>query len=164
VNISAAQIREPNIASIVAGCLREASLPPEALELEITESSALQGQERTLEALREIVALGVTLSLDDFGTGYASLDLLRRLPIKRIKIDRSFVRDVGHDKVDEAIASSTIALAHQLRLEVVGEGVETDHQRGFLEAHGCDLLQGHLLGKPLPFEDAVRALQVLDPA
>ena len=164
VNVSAAQIREPNIASMVATCLREAALPPEALELEITESSAIQGQERTLEALREIVALGVALSLDDFGTGYASLDLLRRLPIRRIKIDRSFVRDVGHDKVDEAIASSTIALAHQLRLEVVGEGVETDHQRSFLEAHGCDLLQGHLLGRPLPLEDALRALQTLDPA
>jgi diguanylate cyclase (GGDEF)-like protein/PAS domain S-box-containing protein len=159
VNISAAQIREPNIVTIVANALRAASLDASALELEITESSALQGQERTLEALREIVAMGVAISLDDFGTGYASLDLLRRLPIKRIKIDRTFVQDVGSDRVDEAIASATIALAHQLSLEVVGEGVETDFQKNFLESHGCDLLQGHLLGRPMPRDEITRLLQ-----
>ncbi len=159
VNISAAQIREPNIVGIVADALRAASLDAGGLELEITESSALQGQERTLEALRELVAMGVAISLDDFGTGYASLDLLRRLPIRRIKIDRSFVQDVGSDRVDEAIASATIALAHQLNLEVVGEGVETEFQKHFLESQGCDLLQGHLLGRPRPREDVIRALQ-----
>mgnify|MGYP000030863889 CR=1 FL=1 len=158
VNISAAQIREPNIVSLVAATLREANLDAGALELEITESSALQGQEKTIEALRELVAMGVAISLDDFGTGYASLDLLRRLPIKRIKIDRSFVQDVGSDRVDEAIASATIALAHQLGLEVVGEGIETEFQKHFLEAQGCDLLQGHLLGRPLPRDEVTRAL------
>ena len=158
VNISAAQIREPNIVSIVASALRAAKLDAGALELEITESSALQGQERTLEALRELVAMGVAISLDDFGTGYASLDLLRRLPIKRIKIDRSFVQDVGSDRVDEAIASATIALAHQLSLEVVGEGIETEFQKHFLEAQGCDLLQGHLLGRPMPRDELTRVL------
>jgi len=159
VNISAAQIREPNIVTIVSNALRLASLDAGALELEITESSALQGQERTLEALRELVAMGVAISLDDFGTGYASLDLLRRLPISRIKIDRTFVQDVGSDRVDEAIASATIALAHQLSLEVVGEGVETEFQKHFLESHGCDLLQGHLLGRPLPRDEMTRLLQ-----
>jgi len=159
VNISAAQIREPNIVGIVANALRAASLDAGGLELEITESSALQGQERTLEALRELAAMGVAISLDDFGTGYASLDLLRRLPIRRIKIDRSFVQDVGSDRVDEAIASATIALAHQLNLEVVGEGVETEFQKQFLESQGCDLLQGHLLGRPRPREDVIRVLQ-----
>jgi diguanylate cyclase (GGDEF)-like protein/PAS domain S-box-containing protein len=159
VNISAAQIREPNIVTIVANALRAASLDAGGLELEITESSALQGQERTLEALRELVAMGVAISLDDFGTGYASLDLLRRLPISRIKIDRSFVQDVGSDRVDAAIASATIALAHQLNLEVVGEGVETEFQKHFLESQGCDLLQGHLLGRPVPREEVIRVLQ-----
>ncbi|MBX7184384.1 MAG: EAL domain-containing protein [Vicinamibacteria bacterium] len=159
VNISAAQMREPNIVGIVSNALRAASLDAGSLELEITESSALQGQERTLEALRELVAMGVAISLDDFGTGYASLDLLRRLPIKRIKIDRTFVQDVGSDRVDEAIASATIALAHQLSLEVVGEGVETEFQRHFLESHGCDLLQGHLLGRPMPRDEMTRSLQ-----
>ncbi len=159
VNISAAQIREPNIVGIVANALRAASLDAGGLELEITESSALQGQERTLEALRELVAMGVAISLDDFGTGYASLDLLRRLPIRRIKIDRSFVQDVGSDRVDEAIASATIALAHQLNLEVVGEGVETEFQKQFLESQGCDLLQGHLLGRPRPREEVIRVLK-----
>ena len=159
VNISASQIREPNIIPIVASSLRAARLDASALELEITESSALQGQERTLEALRELVAMGVAISLDDFGTGYASLDLLRRLPIKRIKIDRTFVQDVGSDRVDEAIASATIALAHQLDLEVVGEGVETEFQKNFLETQGCDLLQGHLLGRPMPREEVIRVLE-----
>ena len=159
VNVSAAQLREPNIVGLVADSLSAANLRGDALDLEITESSALQGQERTLEALRDIVALGVAITLDDFGTGYASLDLLRRLPINRIKIDRSFVQDVGSDKVDEAIASSTIALAHQLGLEVVGEGVETEFQRQFLEGRGCDLLQGHLLGRPLPRDEIIRVLQ-----
>ena len=161
VNISAAQIREPNVVSLVSNSLRAAGLQPDALELEITESSALQGQERTIEALRELAALGVAISLDDFGTGYASLDLLRRLPIKRIKIDRSFVQDVGSDKVDEAIASATIALAHQLDLEVVGEGIETEYQKYFLESQGCDLLQGHLLGRPLPRDEVTRGLDTL---
>jgi diguanylate cyclase (GGDEF)-like protein len=159
VNISAAQIREPNIVSIVAAALRAASLDASALEIEITESSALQSQGRTLEALREIVGMGVAISLDDFGTGYASLDLLRRLPISRIKIDRSFVQDVGSDRVDEAIASATIALAHQLNLEVVGEGVETEFQKHFLESQGCDLLQGHLLGRPMPRSEVIRVLK-----
>jgi len=159
VNISAAQIREPNIVALVASALRAASIDASALELEITESSALQNQERTLEALRDIVAMGVAISLDDFGTGYASLDLLRRLPISRIKIDRSFVQDVGSDRVDEAIASATIALAHQLNLEVVGEGVETEFQKHFLESQGCDLLQGHLLGRPMPRAEVIRVLK-----
>ena len=113
-----------------------------------------------METLRDIVATGVTISLDDFGTGYASLDLLRRLPIRRIKIDRSFVHDVGSDRVDEAIASATIALAHQLGLEVVGEGVETEFQKRFLEEQNCDLLQGYLLGRPLPPEEILQALEV----
>jgi diguanylate cyclase (GGDEF)-like protein/PAS domain S-box-containing protein len=159
VNISGAQIREPNVVSVVSNALRAACLDAGALELEVTESSALPGPERTLEALRELAAMGVAISLDDFGTGYASLDLLRRLPIKRIKIDRTFVQDVGSDRVDEAIASATIALAHQLSLEVVGEGVETEFQKNFLESQGCDLLQGHLLGRPLPRDEMTRWLQ-----
>ncbi len=158
VNISAAQIREPNIVSLVSATLRDANLDASALELEVTESSALQSQERTIEALRELAAMGIAISLDDFGTGYASLDLLRRLPIKRIKIDRSFVQDVGSDRVDEAIASATIALAHQLGLEVVGEGVETEFQKHFLESQGCDLLQGHLLGRPMPRDEVTRLI------
>ena len=164
INVSAAQIREPNIASLVTSSLLAANLPAEALEIEITESSALQGPERTLEALRELFALGVSISLDDFGTGYASLDLLRRFPIRRIKIDRSFVRDLGSDRVDEAIASATIALAHKLGLEVVGEGVETLFQKHFLEAQGCDLLQGHLLGRPMPRDEIIGALQGMQKA
>ena len=159
VNVSAAQIREPNLGRLVAQALRSAGLTPEALEIEITESLALHGQEQMLDTVRALADFGVAITLDDFGTGYASLDLLRRLPIRRIKIDRSFVRDVGADKVDEAIASSTIALAHRLSLEVVGEGVETEHQLDFLEAQGCDLLQGYLLGRPAPRDEMIRILQ-----
>lgn len=158
VNIAAGQLREASFVDLVADLMREASLPPAGLELEVTESSALQDQERTLEILHSLVALGLSLSLDDFGTGYASLDLLRRMPVKRIKIDRSFVRDIENDPVDAAIASATVALAHKLGLEVVGEGVETPIQREFLESHQCDLLQGFLISRPVPIEQALSLL------
>lgn len=164
VNVAAAQLRDSDIVGLVTTCLADSNLEPGALELEITESSALQGQETTLAALRALAELGIALTLDDFGTGYASLDLLRRLPIHRIKIDRSFVQDVGADRVDEAIASSTIALAHQLGLEVVGEGVETEFQKRFLEDQGCDLLQGHLLGHAAPRDEIMTRLREAGPA
>lgn len=156
VNISAAQMREPGFVEVVASCLRVADLRPEALELEITESSALEDQERTIAALRDLRALGVGISLDDFGTGYASLDLLRRLPLGRIKLDRTFVHGIGSGPMDEAILVATIDLAHQLGLEVIGEGVETMAQKDFLLRRGCDLIQGYLLGRPVPFDEAIR--------
>jgi diguanylate cyclase (GGDEF)-like protein/PAS domain S-box-containing protein len=161
VNIAAGQLREPTFVEQVADVLREANLPADALELEITESSALQDQERTIETLRDLVALGLSISLDDFGTGYASLDLLRRMPVSRIKIDRTFVHDIGQDPVDAAIASATVALAHKLDLTVVAEGVETDKQREYLESHQCDFVQGYLLGKPVPIEATLAMLALI---
>ena len=159
INASAAQLRETSLVDLVSEALSAAGLAAEAIEIEVAESAALQAQEKTLDALRALGASGVAVTLDDFGVGRASLDLLRRLPIRRIKIDPSFVRDLGDDKVDEAIASSTIALAHRLGLEVVGEGVETELQRDFLVTQGCDLLQGNLLGRPAPLDETIRMLR-----
>ena len=153
VNVSPAQLRETDIADLVSDALAQAGLEPAALDLEVTESSVIQGHEIAFQNLRRLAAFGVAITLDDFGTGYSSLDLLRRLPIHRVKIDGSFVRDLGQDRVDEAIASSTIALAHQLGLEVVGEGVETSFQRDFLASRGCDLVQGYLYARPAPLPE-----------
>ena len=160
VNASAAQLRGTNLVGLVGEALCAARLEAEAIEIEVAESAALQAQEKALDALRALAASGVAVTLDDFGVGRASLDLLRRLPIRRIKIDPSFVRDIGDDKVNEVIASSTIALAHRLSLEVVGQGVETEFQRDFLVTQGCDLLQGNLLGRPAPLDETIRMLRL----
>src|SRR3970282_1252415 len=108
--------------------------------------------------MKQIVALGVSISVDDFGTGYSSLAYLKRLPIERLKIDQSFVRDLGIDEDDATICASIIGLAHSLGLATVGGGVETPQQRDWLLARGCDEIQGYLLGRPQPFEQLLPAL------
>jgi len=123
-------------------------LPTELLELEITEKVALNFESASV--LRRIHEKGVKLAFDDFGTGYASLSYLRRFPLARIKIDRSFVCKVTDDAGDAAIVRSLIAMAHNLGLEVIAEGVETDAQAGFLIDEGCEEAQGYLYSKPLP--------------
>jgi diguanylate cyclase (GGDEF)-like protein/PAS domain S-box-containing protein len=152
VNVSAAQFAH-DIDREVAAVVREFLLPPGALELELTESVIMDSTERAIETMRRIAGLGVGLSLDDFGTGYSSLAYLKRLPLDRLKIDRSFVQDLGHDLDDAAICASIIGLGHLLGLRTVAEGVETDQQRAWLQARGCDELQGFLLGRPQPFDD-----------
>jgi diguanylate cyclase (GGDEF)-like protein/PAS domain S-box-containing protein len=152
VNVSAAQFAH-DIDREVAAVVQEFLLPPGALELELTESVIMDSTERAIETMRRIAGLGVGLSLDDFGTGYSSLAYLKRLPLDRLKIDRSFVQDLGHDLDDAAICASIIGLGHLLGLRTVAEGVETEQQRAWLQARGCDELQGFLLGRPQPFED-----------
>jgi diguanylate cyclase (GGDEF)-like protein len=159
VNVSVRQLLQADFAATVQGVLAETGLPPHLLELEITESTLMEHAQDTLAALHALRELGVRLSIDDFGTGYSSLSYLKRFPVDIIKIDRSFVRDVPQDADDVAIVTAIIALAHSLRLEVVAEGVETEAQLGFLQALGCDLLQGYLLSAPVPaaqFEALVR--------
>lgn len=158
VNLSVKQLLKKDFADVVEQVLEETGIPPDLLELEITESTLMENAQGTLEALHRLRALGLRLSIDDFGTGYSSLSYLKRFPIHTIKIDRSFVRDVPQDADDAAIVTGIIALAHSLRLEVVAEGVENESQLAFLKERACNLMQGYYLSKPQPAEQFVRAM------
>jgi len=144
VNLSVRQLQRPDIVAAVESVLAETGLPASQLSLEITESIAMQNVDVTLAAFAELKRLGVGITMDDFGTGYSSLSYLKLLPIDTLKIDRSFVRDVATDADDASIVRASIALAHELRLRVVAEGVETPEQLDFLRQHHCDEAQGFL--------------------
>ncbi|HEX6735855.1 MAG TPA: EAL domain-containing protein [Azonexus sp.] len=150
VNLSAHQLRTPDLVERVADALQQNHLAHGELELEITESVAMSDPASAIEQLEALRRLGVTLAIDDFGTGYSSLAYLKRLPIQVLKLDRAFVRDIETDENDAAISAATLALAHSLGLKVVAEGIETEGQSRFLRDHGCDLLQGFLYGRPEP--------------
>ncbi|UVW30169.1 EAL domain-containing protein [Massilia sp. H6] len=150
VNVSARQFEEKRLVERIAGALRDTGLPPEALEVEVTESSIMRDLARAVEKMREIEAMGVSLSIDDFGTGYSSLSALKSFPISRLKIDKSFVSDLADNLDDQAIAMAVISLGHKLNLRVIAEGVETEQQRDFLRANDCDEMQGYLFSRPVP--------------
>jgi diguanylate cyclase (GGDEF)-like protein/PAS domain S-box-containing protein len=152
VNLSARQLRQPDLFGVVAGAVRANSLPSGALRLELTESLLMEDLELHGLALTALRDLGVTLAIDDFGTGYSSLTYLRRFPVKMVKIDRSFVAGLGHNLADSAIVDSVIKLAHALDLEVVGEGTETADQVACLRDLGCDKAQGFYFAPPGPSE------------
>ncbi|GAB2544879.1 GGDEF/EAL domain-containing response regulator [Rhodanobacter koreensis] len=149
VNLSAVQLMEPRLLDTVTTVLRETGLDPTLLELEITESISIKQAPNLVENLHGLHRLGCHIAIDDFGTGAASLDYLRRLPADRIKIDQSFVRNIGVDPDDEAIVRATIEMAHRLKRAVVAEGVEIEQHLQFLRNHGCDELQGYLFCRPL---------------
>jgi diguanylate cyclase (GGDEF)-like protein len=148
VNLSARQFQQPNLIEEVAEVLEETGLDPECLELEITESNAMQNAENTIYTLRELKALGVRIAMDDFGTGYSSLSYLKRFPIDTLKLDQSFVREITTVASDAAIATAVISMAHSLNLRVIGEGVETEEQFAFLQKQKCDYIQGYLFSPP----------------
>ncbi|GLC93101.1 hypothetical protein Tamer19_25090 [Cupriavidus sp. TA19] len=150
VNISPLQLRQAGFPDTVARCLEQAGLPPQQLVIEVTEGILVDGGETTIETFRRLRALGVALSIDDFGTGYSGLNYLTRLPIDRLKIDKSFVDDVATPGHDQAVAAAIIALGHQLHLKVVAEGVETAAQFEFLRSQGCDGVQGFLFCQAVP--------------
>ena len=154
VNLSTQQLRHDNLPVVVHGALACYELDPTELELEITESTAMQNPAATIAILEQLDDMGIVLAIDDFGTGYSSLAYLKHLPIHRLKLDRSFVKDIDTDSDDAAICSATIVLGHNLGLDLVAEGVETAAQRDYLKQLGCDLLQGFLYSKPLPAEEA----------
>ena len=149
VNLSALQFRRAGLIETVAKVLRMSGLPPHLLELELTESILLQDVENNLDTVRQLKALGVRLSIDDFGTGYSSLSYLKRFAVDRLKIDRSFVRDISTDPDDAAIVRAVIQLARSLRLGIIAEGVETQEQLAFLQEEGCREVQGFLFSRPL---------------
>ena len=153
VNISGHQIRQDDFVEQVATVLRETGLSASDLELEITESTIMQEDAVTDRTFIKLNELGVSVALDDFGTGYSSLSYLRRFPIHRLKIDRSFVARIPDDPEDMAVTAAIVAMAHQLLLPVVGEGVETLEQAQSLTEIGCDELQGYLFSRPLPAAD-----------
>ena len=152
VNLSPIQFRRAGLVRQVAGTLEETGLEARWLELELTESFIMQDAERINLAMGELKALGVEIAVDDFGTGYSSLSYLKRFPVDRLKIDKSFVQDVTHDPDDAAIARAIISLGHSLNLRVVAEGVETREQMDFVRRHGCDEIQGYFFSRPLDAE------------
>ncbi|HET6587947.1 MAG TPA: sensor domain-containing phosphodiesterase [Oleiagrimonas sp.] len=149
VNLSAMQLMQPNLTELVRSALQESGLAADSLELEVTESISVKSVPGLLENLNALHDLGCRLAIDDFGTGQSSLDYLRNLPADRIKIDQSFVRNIGVDPDDETIVKATIDMAHSLNRAVVAEGVETEAHLDFLREHSCDELQGYLFCRPL---------------
>lgn len=156
VNIAARQVRDGVLLRQVTAALEGSGLPPHRLELELTETVALDGDAEMLLSLAALRDVGVGLSLDDFGTGYASLALLKRLPLTALKLDRSLVRELPASAEDAAIARAVIATGHALGLSIVAEGIETEAQRAFLAALGCDSGQGWLFSRALA-PDALQA-------
>ncbi|HEX8169717.1 MAG TPA: EAL domain-containing protein [Thermoanaerobaculia bacterium] len=153
VNISAVQLQQHELVDTVRAALETNGIAPELLQLEITESAAMQNFESTMKLLRELRDMGVSIAVDDFGTGQSSLIYLKHFPITTVKIDKEFLREVTSDETAAAIVSYVINLAHTLQLSVVAEGVETEEQYTFLRHYACDLLQGYLFSKPLPADE-----------
>ncbi|MFW0755531.1 putative bifunctional diguanylate cyclase/phosphodiesterase [Pseudomonas sp. H11T01] len=153
VNCSALNLAREELTDEIESALRTAGVAPQRLELEVTENVLMDDIANTLVLLRQIRALGVSLSIDDFGTGYSSLAYLQRLPLNTLKIDRSFIQDIPKSTQDMEIVQAIIGMAHTLHLQVVTEGVETEQQYEFLNHYGCDFVQGHLLSRPVPFRE-----------
>src|ERR1700742_1856722 len=159
VNVSPRQFRHENLVQAVADVLRSTGLEPRFLELELTESMVMHDAPKLVAMLDELKELGVKIAVDDFGTGYSSLSYLKRFPVDRLKVDRSFVSDIGMSGDDETITSAIIALAHSLNLQVIAEGVETSTQLDFLKERACDEMQGYFFAKPMPHDAIPGMLQ-----
>jgi EAL domain-containing protein (putative c-di-GMP-specific phosphodiesterase class I) len=149
VNVSVLQLLRGDFPGVVERVLLDTGLPPESLELELTESVVMANAEQTADKLQALRRLGVSLAIDDFGTGYSSLAYLKRLPINTLKIDKEFIDDLNHGSDDAAITTTIIAMARALGLNVVAEGVATQSQMEFLRDHHCDEIQGYWLSVPL---------------
>ena len=153
VNVSARRFNDSNLPEMIKEVLESTGLDGGCLSVELTESVMMENAEATIGTLQRLKDLGIKISIDDFGTGYSSLSYLKRLPIDTLKIDRSFVEDIPADSEDAAIAMLIITMAHNLKLAVVAEGVETEEQRSFLQARHCDIMQGYLVSRPLSKDD-----------
>ncbi|HVL76349.1 MAG TPA: EAL domain-containing protein [Noviherbaspirillum sp.] len=160
VNLSARQTRDPHLMQDILDALRDHKVAPRQLELEITESVLMDNVLANVALLHRLQTEGIRLSIDDFGTGYSSMAYLKRFPVEQVKIDRTFVRDVPGDRDDEAITSAIIAMAHNLGLSVVAEGVENEQQLLFLRNAGCDTMQGYYFAKPMPPEQVAEFLRM----
>jgi len=159
VNMSARQFQEHGMIRQVAAALAESGLEPRWLEIEVTESLLMRDVQGAIMKMHELNALGVSLAIDDFGTGYSSLSTLKRFPLSRLKIDRSFITDIPDDADDMAITSAIVSLARMLELDVIAEGVETEEQARFLSQAGCHAIQGYLFSRPIPAEEMTRVMR-----
>ncbi len=158
VNLSAHQLKRPGMTAIVEEILAEAGLPPGCLELELTEGTIMENTELTSGVLNQFKDLGVRVAIDDFGTGYSSLSYLKRFRIDKLKIDRSFVRDIPSSTNDSEIVAAIIVMGHNLNLRITAEGVETNEQLRFLRNHGCDEMQGFRFSRPIPADEITEML------
>ena len=163
VNVSAVQFRHINLPELVSEILNEEEVPPEYLELELTEGVAMGNPMAAVAVMDNLHGRGVRMSIDDFGTGYSSLSYLKKFNVYKLKIDQSFVRDIATDEDDRAIVAAIIRMAHSLGFKTIAEGVETEAQRAFLAQQGCDEAQGYLFGKPMSAEDIRRLCLSLSP-
>ena len=155
INLSVRQFREDSLVTMISQIMKHAQLDPKFLELEITESLLMENIDSVSASLEELHNMGIQISLDDFGTGYSSMSYLKKFPFTRIKIDRSFVRDITTDPDDAALVEAIIAMAHSMRLEVTAEGVETTEQLEFLSQRKCNEAQGYLISKPMPLNEII---------
>jgi EAL domain-containing protein (putative c-di-GMP-specific phosphodiesterase class I) len=158
VNLSPAQFRQPQLSEMVARVVTETTIEPHRLELEITENLLLHDTKATLATLRLLKEIGVRIAMDDFGTGYSSLGYLHRFPFDKIKIDRTFIRDLGHSAEATAIVRAIIGLGHSLGMRAVAEGVETKEQVVLLKKEGCHEVQGYYFARPMPAAELSRFL------
>ncbi len=158
VNISANQFARADFPNMIAHCLAEHGIPPQLLELELTESMLMRNSSHTVQVLQTLRNMHIQLSIDDFGTGYSSLSYLKQFPVQTLKIDRSFVCEIDEQGERVRLASAIIAMAHELDMAVVAEGVETEAQSRYLREHGCDQFQGYLFGRPQPVDELGRLL------
>ncbi len=159
INVSPKQFTDPDLVTSIATILKEEQLPASLLELELTEGLLLEADDDTRLQLDQLKQLGVTLAMDDFGTGYSSLSYLKKFPIDILKIDRSFINDIPDNQSDMEITSAVIAMAHNLKLKVVAEGIETPAQLAFLRRHRCDVGQGYLFDRPIPGSQLIEKLK-----
>lgn len=164
VNLSARQFLDPELVSFVRSTLESTGLPPELLEFELTESASMANAEQSISVMKSLKELGISISIDDFGTGFSNLSYLKRFPVDKLKIDRSFVTEMTQSSESLSIVQAVIAMAHRLKLKVVAEGVETQKQLSFLALNYCDEVQGYFFSRPLPpgdFEMFARESSVL---
>lgn len=152
VNVSVRQFRQINFVEQVSQTLRRNAINPDRLKLELTESLVLVDFDDAIHKMHALREIGVCFSLDDFGTGYSSLSYLSQLPLDQLKIDRSFVHNIGIKTTDAVIVQTIIGMANNLGMEVIAEGVETETQRAFLEQNDCKVYQGYLFSQPVPIE------------
>lgn len=159
VNLSSAQFNQGDLSDEISQILRQTGISPESLEVELTESLLVQDIEGTIERMQALRKISVSIAIDDFGTGYASLGYLQHFPFNVLKIDRCFVENIDRNPRNAAIVNAVIQMAHDLDLEVIAEGVETNAEQQFLQTHGCDSFQGYLISKPLPAPEFVELLK-----